>query len=189
MGVASVGDYVNVRYSLLHAKTGDPVSDTVFDIGEVSLVVGKGGFFPGLHARVPELEEAGKQVSFDLSPAECFGDANPGLGPAKVPLSSAPPGLKAGEQVQLANGMKARVTDVDDEGVTIDANHPLAGVPFKMELELTSEPKSAATALQEATFAGGCFWGLELAYQREPGVISTAVGYTQGHLEDPSYAQ
>lgn len=31
-----------------------------------------------------------------------------------------------------------------------------------------------------ATFAGGCFWGLELAYQRVPGVIDTSVGYTQG---------
>jgi len=34
--------------------------------------------------------------------------------------------------------------------------------------------------LKIATFAGGCFWGLELAYQRVPGVVYTAVGYTQG---------
>lgn len=35
--------------------------------------------------------------------------------------------------------------------------------------------------------AGGCFWGLELAYQREPGVTKTSVGYTQGDVEAPSY--
>ncbi|KAJ1470146.1 peptide methionine sulfoxide reductase MsrA, partial [Baffinella frigidus] len=35
--------------------------------------------------------------------------------------------------------------------------------------------------------AGGCFWGLELEYQRVPGVLSTSVGYTQGKVEDPSY--
>ena len=35
--------------------------------------------------------------------------------------------------------------------------------------------------------AGGCFWGLELAYQREPGVTATSVGYTQGSVEGPSY--
>ena len=40
-----------------------------------------------------------------------------------------------------------------------------------------------------ATFAGGCFWGLELAFQRTPGVLCTAVGYTQGHTESPSYAE
>lgn len=43
--------------------------------------------------------------------------------------------------------------------------------------------------LQVATFAGGCFWGLELAYQRVPGVVYTAVGYTQGPEENPTYGQ
>jgi peptide-methionine (S)-S-oxide reductase len=41
--------------------------------------------------------------------------------------------------------------------------------------------------LKLATFAGGCFWGLELAYQRVPGVMYTAVGYTQGFDESPTY--
>ena len=40
-----------------------------------------------------------------------------------------------------------------------------------------------------ATFAGGCFWGMELAFQRLPGVLSTAVGYTQGHADFPSYSE
>lgn len=31
------------------------------------------------------------------------------------------------------------------------------------------------TVLKKATFAGGCFWGLELAFQRATGVISTKV--------------
>ena len=34
---------------------------------------------------------------------------------------------------------------------------------------------------------GGCFWGLELAYQRVPGVVSTTVGYTQGTDTSPTY--
>lgn len=40
-----------------------------------------------------------------------------------------------------------------------------------------------------ATFAGGCFWGTELHYQRLPGVIATCVGYTQGSAERPTYEQ
>jgi len=40
-----------------------------------------------------------------------------------------------------------------------------------------------------ATFAGGCFWGFELFYQRIPGVEYTAVGYTQGPEIEPTYNQ
>lgn len=37
-----------------------------------------------------------------------------------------------------------------------------------------------------ATFAGGCFWGPELHFMRVKGVIATCVGYTQGHLAQPT---
>ncbi len=40
-----------------------------------------------------------------------------------------------------------------------------------------------------ATFAGGCFWSVELAFQRVPGVIKTAVGYTAGHKANPTYEE
>lgn len=43
--------------------------------------------------------------------------------------------------------------------------------------------------LKVATFAGGCFWGLELAFQRVPGVEYTAVGYSQGEETFPTYGQ
>ena len=38
-----------------------------------------------------------------------------------------------------------------------------------------------------ATVAGGCFWGLELAFQRVPGVVKTSVGYINGHMPNPNY--
>ena len=42
---------------------------------------------------------------------------------------------------------------------------------------------------QKACFAGGCFWGVELVFQRLPGVLNTSVGYTQGHVKNPTYRQ
>ena len=39
-----------------------------------------------------------------------------------------------------------------------------------------------------ATFAGGCFWGTQLNFDREPGVIATCAGYAQGSAIYPTYS-
>lgn len=38
-----------------------------------------------------------------------------------------------------------------------------------------------------AQFGAGCFWGVELAFQRVPGVTKTEVGYSQGNNHEPTY--
>jgi peptide-methionine (S)-S-oxide reductase len=45
----------------------------------------------------------------------------------------------------------------------------------------------AATA--KATFAGGCFWCMEEAYDKVPGVIATVSGYMGGQVKNPTYEQ
>ena len=43
--------------------------------------------------------------------------------------------------------------------------------------------------MEKATFAAGCFWGVEEALRQVEGVTATAVGYMGGHLAGPSYEQ
>jgi len=40
-----------------------------------------------------------------------------------------------------------------------------------------------------AIFASGCFWGTEYHFQRAQGVLSTRVGYTGGHTDNPTYRE
>ncbi|MBX3583430.1 MAG: peptide-methionine (S)-S-oxide reductase MsrA [Rhizobiaceae bacterium] len=42
-------------------------------------------------------------------------------------------------------------------------------------------------ATERAVLAGGCFWGMQDLIRRLPGVVSTRVGYTGGHVPNATY--
>ena len=57
----------------------------------------------------------------------------------------------------------------------------------KGEFDCNYVPLKAQEGHELATFAGGCFWGMEYRFRQVPGVVATAVGYTGGTKENPSY--
>ena len=70
------------------------------------------------------------------------------------------------------------VEDLEREG--FGTYLPLFGKPA---------PKAAMapSSSNVATLAGGCFWGMQELIRKQPGVTTTRVGYTGGHLANPRY--
>jgi peptide-methionine (S)-S-oxide reductase len=56
-------------------------------------------------------------------------------------------------------------------------------------LALAAHPALAQQNLAKATFAAGCFWCAEEAFEKVPGVVSAVSGYTGGKAKNPSYEQ
>lgn len=71
----------------------------------------------------------------------------------------------------------------------------VAGViPLHAQFPANGEPNQIGGKMREpveqlATFAGGCFWCLQPAFDNTPGVKKTTVGYTGGQTKDPSYEE
>jgi len=57
----------------------------------------------------------------------------------------------------------------------------------QLPMQAGSDPTRIGEQTQKAVLAGGCFWSVEHALEKLPGVTSVRVGYSGGKLENPSY--
>jgi len=59
----------------------------------------------------------------------------------------------------------------------------------RQERAMTQRDQASETTLETATFAAGCFWGIEQKFRAVQGVIEAEVGYTGGAVKNPTYKQ
>lgn len=99
----------------------------------------------------------------------------------------------------LALGLAACRSSGASSTASAEPTSPQPGVanvaPATVQPKLGTEPGGVGdgTALKAkpgnelAAFAGGCFWGTEDTFRHVNGVVATAVGYTGGHTQRPTY--
>lgn len=205
--------YSSSRDSLQQEETLNSSSSSAAAVSpcqQLTFVLDQGNYLPGLHDLVAHLAlgQTVSQVSLDAG----WGSYNPQnvltLQYAQAGITD-PSSLRQGAQLVLqqqgGQQIPCIVTELTETTFTLDANPPLAGASYQATVTLhsVSEPveirpyndeddvssRSDNNRYQVATFALGCFWGGELAFQRHQGVVGTAAGYTQGTVVDPTYQQ
>ena len=137
MAQASTGDTVRVHY------TGTLSDGSVFDSSRgrdpLEFTLGEGRVIAGFDDAVSGMEP-GEERQVIIPAAEAYGEHRSEL-VFPVPRSQFPEGMEpeAGLEVQITQGDQravARITEVADETVTLDANHPLAGKELTFDLQL-----------------------------------------------------
>lgn len=138
MPEAKSGDKVKVHYT---GKLEDgSVFDTSADRQPLEFTIGEGAVIPGFERAVVGLQP-GESTETTIDATDAYGPRSEEL-VTEVKREQLPPDLEVsiGQQLQvgMANGQTAvvLVTDVTETGITIDANHPLAGMDLTFSIEL-----------------------------------------------------
>lgn len=154
---------VSIEYTLTDDQ--GTLIDTTDDNDELSFIQGRGDIFPAIE-RAVHGHEPGKKLTITLPPEEAFGPHQQGL-VKQVPrgffkqAKEITPGMqfkteKEGEEIVVT------VLEADDEQVTIDANHPLAGSSLHFDLVIVGVREAIPEELQS-----GQIQEMDEIYRRE----------------------
>ena len=138
MAEAKNGDTVSIHY------TGRLEDGTVFDTSEnrdpLEFTLGEGNVIPGFEKAVQGMEE-GDSKTATIPSDEAYGQRRDDL-VLSVSKEQLPPDLEpqVGQRLQMQAGdgqtFQVVISEVEEESVEVDANHPLAGEDLTFDIEL-----------------------------------------------------
>lgn len=140
------GAVVSIRYTLK-----DEEGSLIDSSGDEPLAYlhGSGEIIPGLEKAL-EGKAVGEQLELTVAPEDAYGDRDEGrvLQVARDALDFP---VEEGDMLQAEDDdgstMPFQVVGVDDDVVTLDGNHPLAGMPLAFEIEVVSVRPATAGEL------------------------------------------
>jgi peptidylprolyl isomerase len=140
MSKVKEGDNVSLHY------TGTLDDGTVFDSSEghepLNFTVGSGQVIPGFENAVMSMD-LGETKEFSVAPDQAYGDYHEELVKV-VPSAAFPPEIKPAIgmafELELPEGesMPVRIIDIENDEVTLDANHLLAGEVLNFKVRVVS---------------------------------------------------
>jgi len=133
-----LGDKVTLEYTL--ALVDGTVIEEAGKDEPLTVEVGRTEIMESVERALIGME-SGQKKTLEIAPADGFGEVNPDL-TIMVPFEDYPEGmtLKPGQTFMLplpsGDSVPARVTALDENGVTIDLNHPLAGEALVVKINV-----------------------------------------------------
>ena len=128
---------VSVHYRGTLTDDGEEF-DSSFGKDPLTFLVGRKQMIPGFEEEILGAEKGDKRT-FDLGPERAYGNHDP-EGIQKVPKDQFPEDIEVGmvlaAEMQNGQHVPLKVVEIDDEQVTIDFNHMLAGKNLTFEVEI-----------------------------------------------------
>jgi FKBP-type peptidyl-prolyl cis-trans isomerase 2 len=135
---AKTGDRVKIHFT--GKMQDDKVVETSKERGPLEFKIGEGNVISGLEQGIIGMQ-VGDKKTLTISPQEAFGVPRQEL-MVELNKDEIPEGIKLAVgihlDIQASDGQtfKVKVVDVKEDTVTLDANHPLAGVTLIFDVEL-----------------------------------------------------
>lgn len=130
---------VSIHYTL--RDNDGNILDSSTGRDPLNYIHGRGNLIVGMEEGI-EGKSNGDQFSLEVSPEKGYGLKNDQL-VQKVPMKSfGDQKVEAGMQFNTQNGQVVTVTEVAKDSVTVDGNHPLAGVALNFEVEVVDVRKA-----------------------------------------------